>query len=90
MSGRYVRQSDKQKIAEWFHADPQPADLPMPAADYNLAPTTYQPIVRQSREAGGRELVLARGYRCPLRLELGCVLSVCIQAARFRSENVNR
>ena len=60
MCGRYVRRSDKQKIAEWFHADPQPADLPMPDADYNVAPTTHQPIIRQSRESGERELVLAR------------------------------
>ena len=32
----------------------------MPDADYNVAPTTHQPIVRQSRETGDRELVLAR------------------------------
>ena len=60
MCGRYVRRSDKQKIAEWFHASPNPADLPMPDADYNVAPTTHQPIIRQSRESGERELVLAR------------------------------
>ena len=60
MCGRYVRQSDKQKIAEYFHAIPRPAELPLPAADYNVAPTTFQPIIRQSRESGGREMVLAR------------------------------
>ena len=60
MCGRYVRRSDKQRIAEWFHADPNPADLPMPDADYNVAPTTHQPIIRQSRDTGDRELVLAR------------------------------
>jgi putative SOS response-associated peptidase YedK len=32
----------------------------MPAADYNVAPTTHQPIIRQSRETGERELILAR------------------------------
>jgi putative SOS response-associated peptidase YedK len=58
--GRYVRRSDKQKIAEYFHANPQPAKLPMPVADYNIAPTTHQPIIRQSREPGEREMVLAR------------------------------
>jgi putative SOS response-associated peptidase YedK len=58
--GRYVRRSDKQKIAEYFHANPQPAELPMPGADYNIAPTTHQPIIRQSRESGEREMVLAR------------------------------
>ena len=60
MCGRYVRRSDKQKIAEYFHATPVPAELPMPGADYNVAPTTFQPIVRQSRESGEREIVLAR------------------------------
>lgn len=50
MCGRYVRRSDKQKIAEWFHAGLNPADLPMSDADYNVAPTTHQPIIRQSRQ----------------------------------------
>ena len=60
MCGRYVRRSDKQKIAEYFHAAPVPAELPAPGADYNVAPATFQPIVRQSRESGEREIVLAR------------------------------
>ncbi len=60
MCGRYVRHSDKQKIAEYFHAHPQPAELAMPGEDFNVAPTTYQPIIRQSRETGDREMVLAR------------------------------
>ena len=60
MCGRYVRSGDKQKIAEYFHANPHPAELPMPGEDYNVAPATFQPIIRQSRESGDRELVLAR------------------------------
>ena len=60
MCGRYVRRSDKQKIAEHFRAQPVPVELPMPQADYNIAPTTHQPIIRQSRETGDREMVLAR------------------------------
>ena len=60
MCGRYVRRSDKQRIAEHFHAIPSPPDLPMPATDYNVAPTTHQPIIRQSKETGERELILAR------------------------------
>ena len=60
MCGRYVRKGSKQKIAEYFRASPNPAELPMPDADYNIAPTTYQPIIRQSRETGEREMVLAR------------------------------
>ena len=60
MCGRYVRRSDKQRLAEHFRAQPNPVELPMPDADYNIAPTTHQPIVRQSRETGDREMVLAR------------------------------
>ena len=60
MCGRYGRRSDKQKIAEHFRASPHPAELPMPDADYNIAPTTHQPIIRQSRETGEREMILAR------------------------------
>ncbi|RZU35700.1 SOS response-associated peptidase [Edaphobacter modestus] len=60
MCGRYCRRSDKQKIAEHFRAKPEPAELPMPDADYNIAPTTYQPIIRQSRGTGEREMILAR------------------------------
>ncbi len=60
MCGRYVRKGDKQKISEAFRAEPNPAELPMPGADYNIAPTTYQPIIRESRESGEREMVLAR------------------------------
>ena len=65
MCGRYVRRSDKQRIAEYFHAKPQPVELPMPGEDYNVAPTTYQPIIRQSRELNDRELVLARWSLVP-------------------------
>jgi putative SOS response-associated peptidase YedK len=50
MCGRYVRRSDKQKIAEHFHANPSPPDLPMTAADYNVAPTTHQ--AAQAAESG--------------------------------------
>lgn len=60
MCGRYVRRGDKQKIAECFHAELRPTELAMPDADYNIAPTTHQPIIRQSRESGEREVVLAR------------------------------
>jgi putative SOS response-associated peptidase YedK len=78
MCGRYVRRSDKQKIAEHFHAAITPENLPMPAADYNVAPTTHQPIIRQSKESGDRELILARWGLVPFftkdlrRLCAGC------------------
>lgn len=59
MCGRYFRRSDKQQIAERFRANIL-GDFPLPP-DYNVAPTTFQPIIRQSRDdASSRELVLAR------------------------------
>lgn len=60
MCGRYVRRSHKQKLAEWFHAEGDLSDIPMPDEDYNVAPTTYQPIIRHDRDTGAREIVLAR------------------------------
>ena len=59
MCGRYYRKSDKQKIAEAFHAT-KVDDFPLPPWDYNVAPTTMQPIIRQSRNSGERELVQLR------------------------------
>lgn len=59
MCGRYVRKGDKQRIAEWFRAGCE-AEILMPDADFNVAPTSTQPIVRQSRETGEREVVGAR------------------------------
>jgi len=59
MCGRYARRGDKQKIVEAFHVKDVP-DFAMPEADYNIAPTTFQPIIRDSRETGEREMVLAR------------------------------
>ena len=59
MCGRYVRRSDKQKIAEHFRAR-MVDSLPLRDSDYTVAPPTHQPIIRQSRETGERELLLAR------------------------------
>jgi putative SOS response-associated peptidase YedK len=59
MCGRYYRKSDKQKIAEAFHAT-RVDDFPLPPWDYNVAPTSMQPIIRQSRDTGERELAQMR------------------------------
>jgi len=59
MCGRYYRQSDKQKIAEAFHVM-HVGDFPLPPTDYNVAPTTMQPVIRNSRDDGARELVSLR------------------------------
>ena len=60
MCGRYVRKSDKQRIAETFQVAGDLSSLSMPDSDYNIAPSTHQPIIRESRDTGKRELVLAR------------------------------
>src|SRR6478672_8390421 len=59
MCGRYYRKSDKQKIAEAFHAT-KVDDFPLPPWDYNVAPTSMQPIIRNNRDTGERELVSLR------------------------------
>ena len=60
MCGRYGRRADKQRIAEAMQVNPRNVfedDLP---PSYNVAPQTYQPIVRLSRDSGERELALLR------------------------------
>jgi putative SOS response-associated peptidase YedK len=64
MCGRYLRRSDKQRIAEAFHLGKLPDDFVLPA-DYNVAPTTFQPVVRADRETGKPELVLMRWGLAP-------------------------
>ncbi len=59
MCGRYLRRSDKQRIAEAFHLGVLPEGFPLPP-DYNVAPSTFQPVIRLSRDTGEREIVLMR------------------------------
>jgi putative SOS response-associated peptidase YedK len=54
-----ARKSDKQKIAEAFHVS-KVDDFSLPPWDYNVAPTTMQPIIRANRDTGERELVQSR------------------------------
>ena len=60
MCGRYYRRSDKQRIAEAYRLGEIPFDLVLPDWDFNVAPTTFQPVIRQSRDSRDRELVLMR------------------------------
>ena len=60
MCGRYLRRSDKQRIAETFHIAKGLADLVLPPWDYNVAPTTHQPVIRLDPDSGERELALMR------------------------------
>jgi putative SOS response-associated peptidase YedK len=65
MCGRYVRKSDKQKIAEHFavHGPVIPDFGPF----WNVAPQTFQPIVRLNQDTGEREIVLMRWGLVPYR-----------------------
>jgi putative SOS response-associated peptidase YedK len=60
MCGRYLRRSDKQRIAEAFHVAKGLADLVLPPWDYNVAPTSFQPVIRADRDTGEREIALLR------------------------------
>src|SRR5271169_308486 len=67
MCGRYYRQSDKQKIAETFHVARWAPDVHL-APTNNIAPSTFQPIIRSSPEDGEREVVLMRWGLIPAKV----------------------
>ena len=54
MCGRYYRRSDKQRIAEAFRIGVPPSFDILP--DYNVAPTTEQPVIVEDRDTGERTL----------------------------------
>jgi putative SOS response-associated peptidase YedK len=54
MCGRYYRRSDKQAIAEAFRLGLPTTFEILPS--FNVAPQTFQPVVRLSDETGEREL----------------------------------
>jgi putative SOS response-associated peptidase YedK len=59
MCGRYYRRSDKQRIAEAFHVGKLPPGFEL-SSDYNIAPSTFQPIIRVDPETGERSITLMR------------------------------
>ncbi len=60
MCGRYVRSSDKWRIAEAFRVKGDVSGIAMAPTDYNVAPSTFQLVIRESREDGSREMVPMR------------------------------
>jgi putative SOS response-associated peptidase YedK len=58
MCGRYVRRSDKQKITDLF-AIHGPV-IPDFGPSWNVAPQTFQPVIRLNRDTGEREIVMMR------------------------------
>lgn len=60
MCGRYGSRADKQEIAEAFYADLGDDSALTIGPSYNIAPQTFQPVVRLNDETGKRELTLMR------------------------------
>jgi putative SOS response-associated peptidase YedK len=58
LCGRYVRRSDTQCIAEHFAVHGH--SLPDFGPSWNVAPQTFQPVVRLNRDPEEREIVLMR------------------------------
>jgi putative SOS response-associated peptidase YedK len=52
MCGRYVRKSTRREIANWFAAED--AEGVEWGSSYNVAPQTFQPVVRLNRDTGRR------------------------------------
>ena len=73
MCGRYYRKGDKQKIAEAFHANLVDDGTPSPPWDYNVAPTTIQPIIRNNRDAWRDRARLGEFAPAQRRLRLAVV-----------------
>lgn len=61
MCGRYGRRADKQRIAEWMQThNTNVFDDSYLAPSYNVAPQSFQPVVRLDPETGDRELTVMR------------------------------
>jgi putative SOS response-associated peptidase YedK len=59
MCGRYGRRADKQRIAAAMQAGYTNVFEEIPPS-FNVAPQTFQPVVRLSRDSGERQLALMR------------------------------
>ena len=60
MCGRYGRRADKQRIAEAMQAGYVNVFEVDIVPSFNIAPQTFQPIVRLNRDSGERELTVMR------------------------------
>ena len=65
MCGRYYRRSDKQRIADAFTLGKLPEGFVLPDWDFNVAPSTFQPVIRADNETGHRQLVTMRWGMVP-------------------------
>lgn len=64
MCGRYALKSSRKAIAAWFGVDED--DLPPFGPNFNVAPRTFQPVVRLSPDTGEREVVMLRWGLIPI------------------------
>jgi putative SOS response-associated peptidase YedK len=72
MCGRYGRRADKQRIAEWMQAhDTGVFDDSFFAPSYNVAPQSWQPVVRLNSDTGERELTIMRWGLVPFWSKAG-------------------
>jgi putative SOS response-associated peptidase YedK len=60
MCGRYYRRSDKQRIAEAYRLGEIPFDLVLPDWNFNVAPTTFQPVIRLCPHTSDKDKDVAR------------------------------
>ena len=68
MCGRYYRKSDKQAIAKAFRTRNSLEDVVLPDFDYDIAPSTFQPIIRADAETGERTLTIMRWGLVPAKI----------------------
>jgi putative SOS response-associated peptidase YedK len=59
MCGRYLTTAQKQEIAKRFKVGTYVFEDPLPP-NFNVAPQTFQPVIRQQRDSTEREMVLMR------------------------------
>jgi putative SOS response-associated peptidase YedK len=75
MCGRYGRRGDKQRIAEWMRTRDgdvfDEIDDTYLAPSYNVAPQSFQPVVRLDPQTGQRQLTVMRWGLVPYRSKDG-------------------
>jgi putative SOS response-associated peptidase YedK len=66
MCGRYTRTSPVEALRQLFMFEQRPNLMPR----YNIAPAQDVPIVRLTRDAAGRELIMVRWGLVPFRADI--------------------
>ena len=91
MCGRYGRRGDKQRISEWMQTHNtnvfDEVDDTYMAPSYNVAPQSFQPVVRLSPETGERKLTVMRWGLVPFWSKDGKAAFVEKQTARNDGEH---